>query len=65
MNQAKIWIEKSIKHGGDKDPDVLEHYGDILFKSGDNDKALIYWGKAKENGNTNPELIQKIESINK
>jgi len=62
VEQAKIWIEKAIKHGGDNDPDILEHYGDILFKSGDNEKAKLYWEKAKDKGNTNPELLQKIQS---
>jgi len=59
-DDAKIWIEKAISHSGDKtDATVLEHYGDILFKSGELSKALEYWQKAKDAGPGGSELLDK------
>lgn len=39
-------IEKAIKLGGDKKADVMEHYGDILWKSGNTERAVEAWEKA-------------------
>jgi tetratricopeptide (TPR) repeat protein len=39
-------IEKSITLGGDKKADVMEHYGDILWKSGNTERAVEAWEKA-------------------
>ncbi|GAA4837244.1 tetratricopeptide repeat protein [Algivirga pacifica] len=41
---------------------ILEHYGDVLFKLGQKDKALIYWKKAMERGgDANEQLREKVE----
>lgn len=50
-------IQTSIQYGGDKDARVLEHYGDILFKSGDPTKALEQWNKAKNAGGKYSNLL--------
>lgn len=57
---AKIWIEKAIVNGGDKNPVILEHYGDILFKLNEKNKALEYWMKAKDAGKGSDFLEKKI-----
>lgn len=57
---AKLWIEKAIVNGGDKNPVILEHYGDILFKLNEKSKALEYWIKAKEAGKGSDFLERKI-----
>lgn len=58
--EAKIWVFKSIQ--GDETPsgEVLEHYGDILFKLGDVDQAVDYWRKAKTKGPGSATLDRKI-----
>ena len=56
--EAKVWIEKSIENGGNESSVILEHYGDILFKLGEVDKAVIFWGKAEALG-SDSELIGK------
>ena len=56
---AKIWIEKALEHGSDKSAAVLEHYGDILYKTGDIQKALEYWQKAKAAGTGASEFLDK------
>jgi tetratricopeptide (TPR) repeat protein len=55
-------IRTSIQKGGDKDALVLEHYGDILFKSGQTTEALEQWNKAKKaNGKYSDMLDMKIQ----
>jgi tetratricopeptide (TPR) repeat protein len=60
FEDAKIWIEKSMKNGGDKSSTVVEHYGDILFKLGLKDLAVSNWQKAKEYGSDSSLLNKKI-----
>jgi len=60
---AKFYIESAISNGGgDKSPEILEHYGDILFKTGNIDKAVEQWEKAlaaKEAAGDDTELLKK------
>jgi tetratricopeptide (TPR) repeat protein len=44
-------------------PTLLEHYGDILIKTGDKDKAVEYWRKAKEAGSDSKTLDVKIAGL--
>ena len=39
-NKAEKYIKKAIQHSGSNDPEVLEHFGDILFKTGEKEEAL-------------------------
>ncbi|SEN63718.1 Tetratricopeptide repeat-containing protein [Chitinophaga rupis] len=58
---AKEWIEKALQDPeAQKDPSVLEHYGDILFNLKDVAKALEYWQRAKEKGASSVGLARKI-----
>ena len=50
---------------GSEDPDILEHYGDILDKLGNGKEAVKYWELSIEKGNDNEEIIKKIEKTNK
>jgi tetratricopeptide (TPR) repeat protein len=59
--EAKYIIERAIDNGGDKNDIIIEHYGDILYKNGDVDGALIQWNKSKDLGNTSEILYKKIE----
>ena len=61
-NDAKIWLEKSISNGGDKYGEVLEHYGDILYKLGDKDAAVIFWIKASDKEGVSDKIQEKIKS---
>ncbi|MCF8297499.1 MAG: tetratricopeptide repeat protein [Saprospiraceae bacterium] len=58
---AKIWIEKAMNNGGDKSGAILEHYGDILFKLSETEKAVEVWIKAKETGNASDLIDKKIQ----
>jgi len=63
---ALLYIEQAYFYGGDKDAEVLEHYGDILYKTGDEQKARKMWEAAWEikKGDEMDNLIlkKKIES---
>lgn len=59
-DQAKGWIERAIENNEGDHAVYLEHYGDILFLTGDADAALIQWGKAKAAGNDSGKLSKKI-----
>jgi len=59
--KAEKYIKKAIKHSGSKDPEVLEHYGDILFRNGKKEEALKQWKQSKEYGNTSKQIQLKIE----
>lgn len=60
FDEARTWIEKALENGGDNSGEVLEHYGDILFKLGDEDGALSNWQKAKLLGDTSDLIDRKI-----
>ncbi len=59
-DEAKIYLEKAIDKGGFNRPAIMEHYGDVLSKLKQNDKALEYWKKSKELGNKSEVLNKKI-----
>jgi Tfp pilus assembly protein PilF len=64
---SKIYIENAITNGGDESADILDHYGDILFKTGHVDSAVQQWEKAsemkEENGETDTVVLKrKIEN---
>ena len=60
---AKIYIENAVKYSEDKpSAEVMEHYGDVLYKTGETDKALEQWIKAKELGGDSKILKKKIKT---
>ncbi len=59
---AKIYIEKAIEYGKDDlSAEVLEHYGDVLAVTGEKEKAVEQWKKAKELGRGSKTLNRKIK----
>nr|WP_294793191.1 tetratricopeptide repeat protein [uncultured Mucilaginibacter sp.] len=58
--EAKTWMEKAMLHNKDKSATQAEHYGDILFNTGNADAALQSWIKAKEYGGKSAVLERKI-----
>ncbi len=60
-DDAEVWIKKALKYGGSSSAVILEHYGDVLYKQGETDKALIYWEKAKAAGEGSEFLDQKVQ----
>ena len=56
---AEVQISKALLKRNN-DPDILEHYGDILFQLGQIDKAVEQWQKAKSNGSSSGNIDKKI-----
>lgn len=59
---AKYYQEQAMANSKDDMATIYEHYGDILFKLNEVDKALTYWNKAKENGSKSKTLPTKIST---
>lgn len=71
---AKIYIENAVKYSEENDgkvsSEVWEHYGDVLYLTGEEEKALECWIKSKEAAATenpgehrkSPTLDKKIET---
>ncbi len=62
---AELYIKKAMDKGGRSNPEVVEHYGDILYHQGKVEDALVQWQEALEMnktlGNDKEILKQKIE----
>lgn len=61
-DNARLWIEKALKNGGDKSAVIIEHYGDILFKLGEKKEAIDQWKKAKLIDSGSELLDKKIKN---
>ncbi len=61
---AKFYIEKAVDNlpKGDESGVVLEHYGDILWMTRNDEKALLMWQKSFDAGNKTDDIKRKIEN---
>lgn len=59
-NDAKTWMEKALLKNKKQNSVQMEHYGDILFHTGNAELALKQWKKAAQNGGQSSALKQKI-----
>lgn len=57
---AKLYIESALSKDTTNSAELVDHYGDILFMTGDKEKALEQWKKAKEMGKESKVLDRKI-----
>ncbi|MBC7744891.1 MAG: tetratricopeptide repeat protein [Flavobacterium sp.] len=60
FKEARVWIEKSISHGENNSAVQIEHYGDVLYLTGEKDKALQQWQKANQIGGASDKLQLKL-----
>ena len=58
---ARIYIEQAISKDHTNSAELVDHYGDILYMSGEKEKAVEQWIKAKEMGKKSATLDKKIE----
>ncbi len=61
FSEAEKWIRKAIDSSEEPGAVIFEHYGDVMYRLGDKDKAMEYWQKAMEAGNGGEFLHKKIE----
>ncbi len=58
--EAKLIIEQAMTFGGNINDVIVEHYGDILWASGEKEKAIQQWEKARTLGKGSEFLDKKI-----
>lgn len=58
---AKMYIEQAISRDRSNNAELIDHYGDILYLSGDKERAVEQWIKAKESGKNSETLNRKID----
>ena len=61
FEDAKIYIDETLKNDSVPSGVVLEHAGDIYAQTGNMDKAVDYWQQAVEKGNDSAVLQRKIK----
>jgi len=59
--EAAQWVEKAVAATPSPDADLLEHLGDIYFKLGNTDKALLNWQNALKVGKGSEFLEKKVK----
>ena len=59
-NEALTYIEKAVTNKNGTDAVIIEHYGDILFRAGNEAKAVEEWNIAFKTGKGSKFLEQKI-----
>ena len=57
---ARIYIEKAIEYETEPSAEVYEHYGDVLFKTGEEEEAIEQWKRARDLGGDSKDLKRKI-----
>ncbi|MCF8345678.1 MAG: tetratricopeptide repeat protein [Bacteroidales bacterium] len=62
-NEAEHYIHKALKFGGENDPDVNEHAGDIFRKLGNVSMAISFYEKAVILGGNAITINNKIKEI--
>lgn len=62
-NEALFIIERAVDNLAEESWEVLDHYGDILFMTGDKVKAVEIWRKAYNLNNSKTQILEKIESL--
>lgn len=61
-NEALKWMEKAMISAGEQSSaEMFDHYGDILLKLDQKEKAIQFWKKAIEKDNTREETSKKIQ----
>jgi tetratricopeptide (TPR) repeat protein len=60
--KAEELLSQSLTLGGDSNPEILEHYGDVQFHLNNVAKAIEYWQKSKDKGGNSPSLLKKIST---
>jgi tetratricopeptide (TPR) repeat protein len=58
--EAEEWLYNASKLGP-KNPNIIEHYGDVLYKLNKYEQALFQWNMAKQAGGNSVELLNKIK----
>jgi len=58
--EAEEWLSNAAKMGPPK-ADILEHYGDVLYKLNKVDEAFVQWNLARQAGGNSEDLLNKLK----
>ncbi|MBL7912476.1 MAG: tetratricopeptide repeat protein [Bacteroidia bacterium] len=58
--EAEEWLSSAAKMGPPK-ADILEHYGDVLYKLNKTDEAFAQWTLARQAGGSSEALLTKLK----
>ncbi|MGC9375309.1 MAG: tetratricopeptide repeat protein [Bacteroidales bacterium] len=61
-HDALYYIQKAYDLGGYENPEVVEHYGDISYFTGNKEKAQKLWELARDLGSSDKNLLFKIKT---
>lgn len=61
-DMALFYIKSAISNSDEPSSDILEHYGDILYMTGDTENAVMQWKKALELSPDSEILKRKVEN---
>ena len=59
-SESEKFLFKAIINSDGQSGEILEHYGDVLYKLKKIDEANVFWNKSEKTGNYSKKLIQKI-----
>lgn len=59
LEEALSTLRIALQAGGDRYPEILENYGDLLYQSGQQEEALMQWKKALEVLNAPSETLER------
>lgn len=60
FSAARQYLAGALDNNEEEAPLLLEHYGDLLFQTGDTEGAVKYWSKAQAKGARSSVLERKI-----
>ncbi len=61
INEAKVYLEKAMNNAGVNDPEITEHFGDILYKMKEYNRAAETWEDAILLGGERSKIEKKID----
>jgi len=61
LDEALTYQTKVIAIQGQSKGVEYEHYGDMMYKKGNLDKAIEYWNKAKKEGKASEKIDEKLK----
>tara|TARA_Y100000385_G_scaffold91038_2_gene93930 strand:+ start:559 stop:2277 length:1719 start_codon:yes stop_codon:yes gene_type:complete len=59
--KAEELIFRAMMKSREKVGEILEHFGDVMFKLGKIDESFLFWEKAKKTGEYSKNLINKLK----
>jgi len=59
--EALVYIEKALRYLDTDNPEIYEHYGDVLYMCGEKAKALENWHKSVQMNSESTTIDLKIK----